>query len=166
MFYSKKNAVLAKKAVTLLKEKGFKVSTAESCTGGLLSSYFTAVSGASSVFEFGVASYSANAKEQLLGVNPKTIETLGTVSAKTAEEMADGIRNLADADIGISVTGVAGPDIVENKAVGTVYSAFSHKGGVFSIKLEINEQDRQSIRQEACFRILTALIECFERGTF
>ena len=166
MLYSEQNTALAIRVVELLNENALKISTAESCTGGLLSSYITAVSGASSVFDMGIVSYSARAKQQLLRVNPTTIATFGTISEKTAEEMAQGIRNLSNADIGVSVTGVAGPSTAEGKDVGTIYATISHVGETRAIKLEIVERERENIRQEVCFRILTLIINHFERGIF
>ena len=109
-----------KSLVNKLKANGLKIATAESCTGGLVAKTITNYSGASEVFEYGFTTYSNEAKVKILGVNPETIEQFGAVSEQTAAEMANGARNVSGADIAVSVTGVAGPNASEGKAVGTV----------------------------------------------
>ena len=106
----------AEELVGLLKEKKLLIATAESCTGGLVSSYITAVPGSSAVFELGMTSYSCRIKNEALGVKNETLDTLGAVSRDTARQMAECIRKKADADIGVSVTGVAGPDSSEGRS--------------------------------------------------
>ena len=96
--------------VKLLTERKLTVAFAESCTGGLISSRITDVPGASASLMYGVTSYSNEAKIKILGVNEDTIRKYGAVSSQTAEEMAAGIRKLNGTDIGLSVTGIAGPD--------------------------------------------------------
>lgn len=112
--------------VELLKEKGLTVSSAESFTGGLISKLITDVSGASSVFSLGACTYSNEAKAKILGVREETLETYGAVSKETAAEMAEGIRAVSGADIGISTTGVAGPEPSEGKPVGKVFIGVSY----------------------------------------
>ena len=112
--------------VQQLKEKGLKVATAESCTGGLISKRITEIPGASDVFECGVCSYANRIKHELLGVSERTLEQFGAVSEQTAKEMAEGIRRLSGADIGVSVTGIAGPGGgTPEKPVGLVYLGVS-----------------------------------------
>jgi len=109
-------------AVQTLKRLHLTAATAESCTGGLVSKRITEVPGSSEVFGFGVVSYANQAKMKLLGVQAATLETCGAVSQQTAAEMAAGVRALSGADIGISVTGLAGPDGGSTeKPVGLVY---------------------------------------------
>lgn len=106
----------------LLKEHHLTVTTAESCTGGLLAGRLINVPGISAYFKEGYITYSNEAKEKILGVAPKTLETYGAVSAETAEEMAQGAAQAAGADLGVAVTGIAGPDGgTEEKPVGLVY---------------------------------------------
>ena len=100
---------LAQNVVKYLDEAGLTIALAESCTGGLLAQSITGVSGASKVFECGVVSYSERIKSKLLGVDPKVIETKGVVSAEVASLMAKGAAALAGADIGVGITGIAGP---------------------------------------------------------
>lgn len=114
----------------LLKEKGFKIATAESCTGGLLASLITDVSGASEYFLAGLVTYSNEAKIKLLEVAAETIQNFGAVSSETALEMARGIRKISGADFGVSLTGIAGPSGgTTEKPVGTVHIAVVHPDG-------------------------------------
>ena len=144
--------------VLALKEKGFTIATAESCTGGLVSKRITAVSGSSSVFELGVAAYSGRIKNKILGVDADKIDRLGTVSAPVAAMMADGVRKLADADFGIATTGVAG-DSFEGKPTGTVYVALADKNRVYVKRLAIEKSpsEREIIRYIASTHALDML---------
>lgn len=148
----------AEKAVLTLKQKNKTVATAESCTGGILSALITSVSGASSVFGLGVCSYAPQAKINTLGVSAQTIERFGTVSEFTAKEMAENIRTLANADIGLSVTGVAGPEPSENKPVGLVYIALSHQNKTIAKQLNIENNGRDFIRNTAAQEVFNLLI--------
>ena len=113
---------LEQAVVAALLEKKLKVAFAESCTGGLVAKRLTDISGSSAVFDCGVVSYANAIKEKLLGVNPETLRLYGAVSRETAREMALGIRRLAGADIGVGITGIAGPDGgTPEKPVGLVY---------------------------------------------
>ncbi len=150
-------------AVSLLKEKGLTIAAAESGTGGLISKMITDIPGASGVFSCGVCAYSNDIKESVLGVSPQTIERLGAVSAETAEEMARGIRKLSGADIGISTTGIAGPDGgTLEKPVGTVWGAISDKNGEESFLLPTAwaaRRGRQAIRDTAALQMFSMLIK-------
>lgn len=109
-----------------LRGKKLKIATAESCTGGLISKMITDVSGASAVFDCGVCSYANEIKEKVLGVNAQDIKAFGAVSKEVAMQMAEGVRKLSGADIGISTTGIAGPTGgSELKPVGTVFIGVS-----------------------------------------
>ncbi len=134
--------------VELLKEKGLHLATAESCTAGKISAAITSVPGASSVFDFGASTYSNQMKHKLLGVKEETLETYGAVSAETAYEMSQGIRLYAGADLGLSVTGVAGPGCSENKPVGLVYIGLSDGEHTYVEKLNVvrAENDREKVR--------------------
>ena len=119
----------------LLKKYNLKVSSAESCTGGMIAAAVTDVGGASQYFDMGVVTYSNSAKMQLLGVRSDTLEKYGAVSPQTAEEMALGVRKLANSDVSISVTGIAGPSGgTAEKPVGLVYIGISGEYGTFSYK--------------------------------
>ncbi len=113
--------------VHTLKERGLTVSAAESFTGGLIAKRITDVSGASSVISYSAVTYANSAKHKYLGVREETLDAYGAVSEQTAREMAEGIRRVSGADIGIAATGVAGPDPSEGKAVGTCFVAVSYR---------------------------------------
>ncbi len=110
----------------LLRKKGWRLSIAESCTGGLIGHRITNVPGSSDYFDAGVISYSNDAKRALLSVPDETIRTYGAVSRQTAVAMAEGIRKLRGVEAGVGVTGIAGPSGgTETKPVGLVYIALS-----------------------------------------
>ncbi|MDD6479343.1 MAG: nicotinamide-nucleotide amidohydrolase family protein [Oscillospiraceae bacterium] len=157
-----KNSAL--KTVELLKEKGLTIATAESCTGGMLSALITSVSGSSSVFELGVVSYASRIKNEILGVSKSTLSEFGAVSHQTATEMAEKVRLKADADIGVSVTGVAGPLPSENKPVGLVYIALSSKISQTVKELRIEPLGRDYIRQSACLELLNMICNFIQNG--
>jgi nicotinamide-nucleotide amidase len=117
----------------LLQKHGQTLSVAESCTGGLICNRITNIPGSSKYFERGVISYSNRSKTELLGVPPLMLERYGAVSAEAAEAMALGIRRLSGSDLGLSVTGIAGPEGgTPEKPVGLVYIALAWEGGVKS----------------------------------
>ena len=122
IFTMDENVTMEESIVDLLKEKQMTVTTAESCTGGLLSGRILNVPGASAVYKEGYITYSNEAKEKLLGVSHETLETYGAVSYETAREMAAGAARSAGADVALAVTGIAGPDGgTKEKPVGLVY---------------------------------------------
>lgn len=113
---------LEDEVVAQLKEKGLSVTTAESCTAGLVAGRIMNVAGASAVYGEGYITYSNEAKEKLLGVSHETLERYGAVSRQTAYEMAKGAAKAAGAEVSLSVTGIAGPDGgTKEKPVGLVY---------------------------------------------
>lgn len=117
----------------LLKQKNLKLATAESCSGGLLANKITDISGSSEYFLGGVNVYSNNSKIRILGVKEDTIIKYGAVSEQAAIEMAINVRNLFNSDIGISITGIAGPEGgTEEKPVGLVYIGFSDNQNTYS----------------------------------
>ncbi len=106
----------------VLREKNLKLAAAESCTGGLFSHLLTNVPGSSDWFKGGVIAYGDAVKIKLLGVRPSTIKARGAVSKETAQEMARGVKKKFGADIGVAITGIAGPSGARpGKPVGTVY---------------------------------------------
>jgi PncC family amidohydrolase len=135
----------------LLKKKRLTLAVAESCTGGLISSRITDVAGSSAYFVDGVIVYSNDSKENLLGVKRETLKRYGAVSKETAFEMAKGVKHYSCADIGLAVTGIAGPSGgTKAKPVGLVYIAiatdkknivkkFRFKGPRQAIKLSASE---------------------------
>jgi nicotinamide-nucleotide amidase len=119
---------------TLLQKK-LTLSVAESCTGGLVGNLLTNVPGSSGYFLGGVIAYTNQAKMDLLGVSGQTLETYGAVSGPVAREMAEGVRRELKADLGLAVTGIAGPDGgTEEKPVGTVHIGLAFRNETFSGK--------------------------------
>ena len=115
------------------KKRGLTLSVAESCTGGLISHYITMIPGASTFFKAGVISYSADAKQKILGISPETIARFGVVSEETAREMAEKILKLTGTDCSLSTTGNLGPGVLEGKDKGLIYTAVGKKEGVFCL---------------------------------
>lgn len=117
--------------LSLLRELHLTLASAESCTGGLISKRLTDIPGSSDVFAGGVVSYANDVKVRVLGVSQATLEARGAVSAETAAEMAAGVRSVLGTDIGVSVTGIAGPGGGSaEKPVGTVWFGLAHPDGV------------------------------------
>lgn len=126
--YGENAGSLENKVVTLLKERRLQIGTAESCTGGLLAARITDQPGASEIFHLGVVTYANEAKERILHVSKETLARYGAVSPQTAAEMASGIKELAGADFGAAITGIAGPGGgTPEKPVGLVYIALAGK---------------------------------------
>ncbi|MBW6514672.1 MAG: CinA family nicotinamide mononucleotide deamidase-related protein [Candidatus Syntrophosphaera sp.] len=143
----------------LLRAKGFSVSVAESCTGGLLQKMLTDPPGASDVFLGGVVAYSNAAKQRVLKVSPSTLAEHGAVSEESALEMVSGIKDLTESQTAISVTGVAGPDGgTIQKPVGTVCYGFSVLHKVWSLT-QIFSGDREQIRHKAAEFAILHLIQ-------
>ena len=129
----------------LLSKYNLKLSTAESCTGGLISKKITDISGSSAVFDCGVCSYANDIKINVLGVKRDTIEKYGAVSAQTAGEMAKGALLLSGADIAISTTGIAGPTGgTDKKPVGLVYICVATRKKCFIKKCLFNASNQKS----------------------
>ena len=126
--------------------RGWRVTTAESCTGGLIAGLLTAIGGSSDVVDGGAVTYSNAAKTRMLGVPPETIAAEGAVSEAVARAMADGARRTADVDLAIAVTGVAGPGGgTAAKPVGLVWFGLASPAGVIA-ESRIFPGDRTAIR--------------------
>lgn len=131
LFYTGSKCELEERLVHLLQEKNMTVSTAESCTGGLIAGAIINAAGASDVLNEGYITYSNEAKERLVGVRHETLEKYGAVSEETAREMALGAAKAAGSDMGLSSTGIAGPGGgTKEKPVGLVYIGCSVDGEV------------------------------------
>ena len=134
----------------LLIEQHWLMATAESCTGGLVASELTSVPGASRWFDHSVVSYSYQAKQQFLGVSEVVLNTVGAVSAACVEQMAEGLLAKPQVDVGLAISGIAGPDGgTIDKPVGTVWFAFAKQGQVTSSVMAHFTADRDGIRQQA-----------------
>ena len=148
-FYGYNQDFLHYKAIDLLKKKGFTLACAESLTGGLFGNQVTENAGVSSVFKGGVICYQNDVKQHILHVPEETLQTAGAVSEECARFLAENVKTLLNADIGISFTGVAGPEGSENKEPGTVFVGLAIKGeptAVFPLTLS---GSRQQIRERS-----------------
>jgi nicotinamide-nucleotide amidase len=147
--YGQDGADLARAVLQQLRKRGLKIAVAESCTGGLLGARLTAIPGSSDVLLGGIISYANAVKESLLGVRASTLAAHGAVSEETAREMAAGVRERLHADVGVGITGVAGPDGgTPEKPVGTVCLATDVQGAVRSVRTSIIG-DREEIRRRS-----------------
>lgn len=147
-------------AVPMLRKAGLTVATAESCTGGLIAKRITDIPGASAVFKHGVITYANEVKVRELGVSEKTLSDYGAVSEETAVEMAKGIRRKSGADIGLSVTGFAGPDADEDgKSPGLIYVAIDAQGFTECEKIETGRNERDYNRYTAASRALNLIVK-------
>ena len=136
--------------IKLLREKNMTFSAAESCTGGELAKRFTDMPGASAFFKGGVVTYTNEAKAKLLGIDPALIEEKGAVSYEVAKAMAENVRALLGTDIGVGVTGLAGPDGDGVHEVGTVFVSLAVEGETFVKELHMGAmRTRSFIRRMA-----------------
>ena len=141
----------------LLRARGLKLATAESCTGGLVGDRITNVPGSSDYFIGGVVAYAYEAKVALLGVSWDTLQAFGAVSRETVIEMARGARKALGADIAVSISGIAGPGGgLPNKPVGTTWFGLSAVNGEWArvYQFEGNRQQNKSLSAEAALRFL------------
>ncbi len=136
------------RVMQLLKEKNMTFCAAESCTGGAIAKRFTDMPGASEFFLGGVTTYTNGAKSAILGIDPALIEEKGAVSYEVAKEMAERVRALIGADMGVGVTGLAGPDGDGVHEVGTVFVSLATKDGTYVRELHVgNRRTRSYIRR-------------------
>lgn len=149
--------------ISKLIEKNISIASAESCTGGLVAKLITDVSGASSVFGYGIVSYANEIKWGQLGVNRKTVEKYGAVSEQTAYEMANRARINGNADVGVATTGIAGPTGgTPEKPNGTCYIGFSTADKTIVKKISTglsNRDENRNIFAESVFEIVKNELE-------
>ena len=149
---------LARDVVELAASLGCTVSTAESCTAGLVASSIAGVPGASAVLLGGAVTYTEDVKHRVLGVLETTLERYTAVSVPCAKEMAEGALSLFDSDRSVSLTGYAGPGGgTEDDPVGTVYIAVAGKGIETTVKRCSFSGDRQEVREAAAAQALRML---------
>lgn len=147
-------AALLPRAAAVIAEAtadGVMIATAESCTGGLVAGLLTEIPGSSSVVDRGFVTYSNEAKAEMIGVSPVTIESHGAVSAETAAEMARGALQHSRADIAVAITGIAGPGGGSaTKPVGLVHFALARRpSGVVTIERRFGDIGRDRVRHAA-----------------
>jgi len=147
-----------------LKQRGLKLATAESCTGGWVAQAVTAISGSSAWFDCGFVTYSNEAKQGLLGVREETLRDFGAASEETAREMAAGALARSRAQVTLAITGIAGPTGgTQDKPVGTVCFAWARKGVDSQSLTRHFSGDRESVRRQSVITALQGLLEQVER---
>lgn len=158
--------ILAEALVKELADSGKAVATVESCTGGWVAKAITDVSGSSAVFGYGIVSYANGAKESIVGVQNKTLEDHGSVSAEVVTEMAKGTLRLSGADIAVAVSGVAGPGGgSKEKPVGMVWFGWAVRDGADALVDTACEHftgDRELIREASVAYALQGVRERIE----
>ena len=153
--------ILARKTIETAIDAGWMICTIESCTGGMVFAALTDIAGSSAVMDRGFVTYSNQAKQEMVGVSGDTLEAFGAVSEQTATEMALGGIAHSRADIGLAITGIAGPSGGSaEKPVGLVWMAVATKQGVQQVKRFDFSGDRNGVRQQA----LVAGLELIHAG--
>jgi len=149
----------------LCKAKKLTLATAESCTGGLVAAAISEISGSSLVLDRGFVTYSNEAKQQMLGVTPATIDVYGAVSTECAAEMAKGALAHAQVDLAVSITGIAGPTgAVPGKPIGLVYfCAASRSGRTIAHDRKFGDIGRSKVRRGSVLQALAMLRELAEK---
>ena len=151
-----------KNLVKILTKKKLKIALAESCTGGMLASEITSVSGASKVFGIGLVTYSNQAKITVLKVNKSIIQKYGAVSPQCCEAMVKNLSKISKAQINISITGIAGPNGgTKKKPVGLVYIGVKKNNKIFITKNLFKEKSRKAIQKSTIrrtFKIIKSLV--------
>ncbi len=151
--------VLAKKIVAILNKKKLKLSFAESCTGGLLASTITSISGASKVFNLGLVTYSNQAKIKILKVNKNIIKKHGAVSHQCCISMVNNLSKISNANINISITGIAGPKGgTKQKPVGLVYIGIKKGSKIKIYKYVLKNKDRVSFQRATVKKALELIL--------
>jgi nicotinamide-nucleotide amidase len=150
---------LASRIQSAMIEHGLTLATAESCTGGLVGHLLTETAGSSAYYVGGLISYSNELKEKELGVDAKTLERHGAVSAQTCVAMAEGARSRYGASLGLAITGIAGPDGgSEQKPVGLTYVGVADDGG-HDVRRNVWQGDRHSNKMESAEAALRLVLE-------
>ncbi len=149
----------AEELVRVCKSQKLRVSLAESCTGGMLSMLLTAVPGSSSVLDRSLVTYSNEAKQELLGVKKETIVQHGAVSEETVGEMMEGVFTHTSSDLGLSISGIAGPGGGSpEKPVGLVYIGWGRREAEIQVKAYHFSGDRREVRVAACEQAMSNLL--------
>ena len=157
---------LNKKIVLLLKRKKLKIAFAESCTGGMLSSSITSVSGSSKVFTMGLVTYANQAKISLLKIHPKIIKKYGTVSVQCCLAMVKNLSKISKSKVCVSITGIAGPKGgSKQKPVGLVYIGIKIGKKVVVNKCNFKKKGRIFIQKQTVKKTLNLLVQLIKRGS-
>lgn len=164
---SENGSRLALEIIKTCSEFRLRIATAESCTGGMVSSALTAVAGSSAVFERGFVTYSNEAKVEMLGVPPALIAEHGAVSEAVARAMAEGALHNSHADISVAITGIAGPGGGSGlKPVGLVHFACARRGiATHHVEKRFGDQGREIVRLHAVLTALDLLRQSIREGS-
>lgn len=150
---------LAAELGAYLSQRGWRVTAAESCTGGGVASAITAIAGSSQWFEVSFVTYANSAKVRLLGVNEQTLAEQGAVSRAVVEQMAAGAQTASGAELAVAVSGIAGPGGgSRDKPVGTVWFAWADAAGKVVSECYVYQGDRVQVRHQACVTALRELV--------
>lgn len=162
----KRNLKLEENIAEILKEHSLIISVAESCTGGLLSSRLTDISGSSEYIRANFVTYSNESKQALLDVKDETLRIYGAVSEQCAREMSEGLYRKTNADIAISTTGIAGPTgATETKPVGLMYVGITNRYKSIVQEFKLNPKfDRIRMKQEFAQCALQMLLDSLSEG--
>lgn len=156
----REDAPLAARVLEVCRGAGIKLATAESCTGGLIAGALTEIAGSSDVVDRGFVTYSNEAKHEMLGVPMALFETVGAVSEDVARAMAEGALERSEADIAVSVTGIAGPGGgTDTKPVGLVHMAVARTGAGTAHYRDVFDGDRAQVRAATVISALRRLAE-------
>ena len=152
---------MVEELVNKLREKNLIIATAESCTGGMLAKKITDISGSSGIFEMGLVSYANRIKNEFLGVSNDVLNTVGAVSEETARQMALGITKLAKSDIGVGITGIAGPTGgTSEKPVGLVYySIYLKREDKLIVNKLLLKGSRDQIREQTTQMVIEEILK-------
>lgn len=148
---------MIKEIIEILTKKQLKIAFAESMTGGLISSTLTDCINSSQAFEMTLVCYSNEAKEQLLNIPLDFIEEKGVISKEVSEKMAVSVKEIAKSDIGIAITGNAGPTALENSVVGQVWFTIAFLSEIHHYYYYFEDMDRKKIKQCATKKVFEAL---------
>lgn len=158
---------LAARVIQKATARGIQIATAESCTGGLVASALTSISGASAVVRGGVVSYALEVKQKVLGVSEKLLQEQGAVCGDCAQQMASGAQKVLDADLAVAITGIAGPTGVEpHKPVGTVWFAVACTADKVDVGADADNDasDNSNVKDADSKRQSAPNIVCFVRN--
>jgi nicotinamide-nucleotide amidase len=154
----------ARALIDAARGRGWKIATAESCTGGLVAAAITDIAGSSGVFDRGFVSYSYPSKLAMLGVSQALLTAHGAVSEPVARAMAEGALAASDADLAISVTGVAGPGASESKPEGLVFFAVATAGGTRAERRDFGPLGRVRVRARSVETALELALQALARA--
>lgn len=157
---------LAQSLGDLLAARGWRIATAESCTGGGVAAAITAIAGSSAWFEYGVVSYANIAKQKLLDVSAHTLDIEGAVSEAVVVEMARGALALSGADLAVAISGIAGPGgATPGKPVGTVWFAWATAVGDLKTDMQLIDGDRAAVQHGAVIYALEGALAMCKKNT-